>query len=85
VAVAPPAPEPERPAAPAQEPNNHNGSERPAKPPKETTERQQEDKALVRRARAGNQAAYSELMKRHRRGIERLIKPICRNASSYEI
>lgn len=52
---------------------------------KESTERQLEDKMLVRRARTGDQRAYAELVKRHRRGIERLIRPICRNSSSDEI
>lgn len=52
---------------------------------KETSERQLEDKMLVRRARGGDQRAYAELVKRHRRGIERLIRPICRNSSSDEI
>ncbi|MDP4219838.1 MAG: sigma-70 family RNA polymerase sigma factor, partial [Bacteroidota bacterium] len=51
----------------------------------ETSERQLEDKALVRRARAGEQRAYSELVKRHKRGIERLIRPITRNATTDEV
>jgi RNA polymerase sigma-70 factor, ECF subfamily len=84
VAAAPSVPEPEPQNHSTNTPNHIEG-ERPPKPPKETSERQQEDKALVRRARSGDQAAYSELMRRHRRGIERLIKPICRNASSDEI
>lgn len=81
-AAPPPEPEPQEQVTPVA--NNHE-PERPAKPPKETSERQQEDKALVRKARTGDQRAFSELMKRHRRGIERLIRPICRNASSDEI
>lgn len=52
---------------------------------KETSERQFEDKLLVRRARGGDQRAYGELVKRHKRGIERLIRPIVRNASSDEV
>lgn len=63
-------------------------AEKPAEPPKkipETKDRQFEDKALVRRARAGEQRAYSELVKRHKRGIERLIRPICRNATTDEV
>ncbi len=52
---------------------------------KETSERQYEDKMLVRRARTGDQRAFAELVKRHKRGIERLIRPICRNSSSDEI
>ncbi len=52
---------------------------------KDSTERQSEDKALVRRARSGDQSAFAELVKRHRRGIERLIRPIVRNASTDEI
>lgn len=58
---------------------------KPLKKKKESSERQLEDKLLVRRARAGEQRAYAELVKRHRRGIERLIRPICRNSSSDEI
>ena len=57
----------------------------PKKPVRENTERQKEDKALVRRARGGEQRAYSELVKRHRRGIERLIRPIARTATTDEI
>lgn len=57
----------------------------PKKPLKENTERQLEDKALVRRARGGEQRAYSELVKRHKRGIERLIRPIARTATTDEI
>jgi RNA polymerase sigma-70 factor (ECF subfamily) len=52
---------------------------------KESSERQIEDKMLVRRARTGDQRAYGELVKRHKRGIERLIRPIVRNASSDEV
>lgn len=55
------------------------------KPVKENTERQKEDKALVRQARNGDQRAYSELVKRHKRGIERLIRPIVRSSSSDEV
>jgi RNA polymerase sigma-70 factor (ECF subfamily) len=51
----------------------------------EGKDRQFEDKALVRRAIAGEQRAYSELVKRHKRGIERLIRPIARTATSDEI
>lgn len=63
-------------------------AEKPPETPKkipETKDRQFEDKALVRRARAGEQRAYSELVKRHKRGIERLIRPICRNATTDEV
>jgi RNA polymerase sigma-70 factor (ECF subfamily) len=69
----------EEPTAPASQP------EEKVKAPKETSERQREDKALVRRARTGDERAFSELVKRHRRGIERLIRPIVRNASSDEV
>ena len=51
----------------------------------ETKDRQLEDKALVRRAIKGEQRAYSELVKRHKRGIERLIRPITRNATTDEV
>lgn len=53
--------------------------------PSEVTDRQFEDKSLVRRALAGEQRAYSELVKRHKRGIERLIRPIARTATTDEI
>ena len=59
--------------------------EKAAKKIPETSERQLEDKALVRRARGGEQRAYSELVKRHKRGIERLIRPITRNATTDEV
>jgi RNA polymerase sigma factor (sigma-70 family) len=59
--------------------------EKAAKKVPETSERQLEDKALVRRARGGEQRAYSELVKRHKRGIERLIRPITRNATTDEV
>jgi RNA polymerase sigma-70 factor (ECF subfamily) len=57
----------------------------PKKTKKENTERQKEDKALVRRARGGEQRAFSELVKRHKRGIERLIRPIARTATTDEV
>ena len=59
--------------------------EKAAKKVPETSERQLEDKSLVRRARGGEQRAYSELVKRHKRGIERLIRPITRNATTDEV
>ena len=36
----------------------------------------------MRRALTGEQRAYSELVKRHKRGIERLIRPIARTATN---
>lgn len=60
-------------------------AEEQVKKVKETSERQLEDKMLVRRARTGDQRAYGELVKRHKRGIERLIRPIVRNSSSDEV
>ncbi|MEI8135335.1 MAG: sigma-70 family RNA polymerase sigma factor [bacterium] len=57
----------------------------PSKKVTDGKERQLEDKALVRRARGGEQRAYSELVKRHKRGIERLIRPITRTATTDEI
>ena len=60
-------------------------AEQPAKKVPETKDRQREDKALVRRAISGEQRAYSELVKRHKRGIERLIRPITRNATTDEV
>lgn len=48
-------------------------------------QRQAEDRALVRRAREGDQRAFFELAKRHRSGIERLIRPMVRTASTDEL
>ena len=47
--------------------------------------KQNEDRALVRRAREGDQRAMNELIERHRRGIERLVRPLVRSASSDEV
>ena len=55
----------------------------PARP--SGTAKQQEDKLLVQRARAGDQFAYNELVKRHKHGVERLIRPMVRSASSDEV
>lgn len=52
---------------------------------KVSTQRQQEDRALVTRARGGDQQAYFELVKRHRHGVERLIRPMVRSAGSDEL
>ena len=60
-------------------------AEEPVKKVPETKDRQREDKALVRRAISGEQRAYSELVKRHKRGIERLVRPITRNATTDEV
>jgi RNA polymerase sigma factor (sigma-70 family) len=49
------------------------------------TAKQQEDKLLVQRARNGDQLAYNELIKRHKHGVERLIRPMVRSASSDEV
>jgi RNA polymerase sigma factor (sigma-70 family) len=49
------------------------------------SQKQQEDKALVQRARGGDQFAFNDLIKRHRHGVERLIRPMVRNASSDEL
>ncbi len=85
VAAPQPVAAPEPPASPPPEPApvpelRQDGSVRP--PP---SAKQQEDKALVQRARAGNQLAYNELVKRHRHGVERLIRPMVRSASSDEV
>jgi RNA polymerase sigma factor (sigma-70 family) len=53
--------------------------------PKSSSQRQLEDRALVTRARAGEQQAFFELVKRHRHGVERLIRPMVRSASSDEL
>jgi RNA polymerase sigma factor (sigma-70 family) len=66
-------------AAPAQ------ASQTPLKKSTDAKDRQFEDKSLVRRAIAGEQRAFSELVKRHKRGIERLIRPIARTATTDEI
>ena len=50
-----------------------------------SSQKQQEDKALVQRARGGDQFAFNDLVKRHRHGVERLIRPMVRNASSDEL
>ena len=47
--------------------------------------KQAEDKALVARARNGDQLAFNELIKRHRHGVERLIRPMVRSAPSDEV
>lgn len=47
--------------------------------------KQIEDKLLVQRARTGDQLAYNDLVKRHKHGVERLIRPMVRSASSDEI
>jgi RNA polymerase sigma factor (sigma-70 family) len=62
-------------------------SKRGARPPAtpQSRERQQEDRQLVERARSGDQRAFFELANRHRAGVERLIRPITRSASSDEI
>ena len=50
-----------------------------------STQRQKEDRLLVSRARTGDQHAFFELVKRHRHGVERLIRPMVRSASSDEL
>jgi RNA polymerase sigma-70 factor (ECF subfamily) len=50
-----------------------------------SSQKQQEDKALVQRARGGDQLAFNELIKRHRHGVERLIRPMVRSAPSDEL
>ena len=50
-----------------------------------STQRQKEDRLLVSRAREGDQHAFFELVKRHRHGVERLIRPMVRSASSDEL
>jgi RNA polymerase sigma-70 factor (ECF subfamily) len=47
--------------------------------------RQKEDRLLVSRARAGDQQAFFDLVRRHRHGVERLIRPMVRSASSDEL
>ncbi|HEY3874521.1 MAG TPA: sigma-70 family RNA polymerase sigma factor [Candidatus Kapabacteria bacterium] len=69
--VATPAPVPEL---------RQDGSIRPP-----ASAKQLEDKALVQRARTGDQMAYNELVKRHKHGVERLIRPMVRTASSDEV
>jgi RNA polymerase sigma factor (sigma-70 family) len=59
--------------------------EKPAETRPAGTAKQQEDKLLVQRARGGDQLAYNELIKRHKHGVERLIRPMVRSASSDEV
>ncbi len=47
--------------------------------------KQGEDRALVRRAREGDDRAFGELIQRHRHGIERLVRPLVRSAPSDEV
>jgi len=47
--------------------------------------KQAEDRALVRRAREGDERAFGELIQRHRHGIERLVRPLVRSAPSDEV
>ncbi len=54
-----------------------------ARPP--ASAKQLEDKLLVQRARVGDQFAYNELIKRHKHGVERLIRPMVRSAATDEI
>ncbi len=49
------------------------------------TAKQQEDKLLVQRARTGDQLAFNELVKRHKHGVERLVRPMVRSASTDEV
>jgi len=53
--------------------------------PVKSSVRQSEDRELVKRARDGDEKAFFELAKRHRYGIERLIRPMVRHASTDEI
>jgi RNA polymerase sigma factor (sigma-70 family) len=63
-----------------------NEAEQPVAPARPAgTVKQQEDKLLVQRARTGDQLAFNELVKRHRHGVERLIRPMVRSASSDEV
>jgi RNA polymerase sigma-70 factor (ECF subfamily) len=48
-------------------------------------DKQREDKLLVKRAREGDQLAYNDLIKRHKHGVERLIRPMVRSAPSDEL
>ncbi len=48
-------------------------------------QKQAEDKQFVARARNGDQFAYNELIKRHKHGVERLIRPMVRSAPSDEV
>lgn len=78
--VAAPAAKQEDSARPQQETPVRENSRR--QPP---SAKQLEDKALVQRARSGDQLAYNELVKRHKHGVERLIRPMVRSASSDEV
>ncbi len=56
-----------------------------ARPKSVPSVRQEEDRALVRRAREGDQRAFFDLVKRHRHGVERLIRPMVRSATTDEL
>jgi RNA polymerase sigma-70 factor (ECF subfamily) len=69
-----------------QEPTATSGdSSAPANGGSGPSAKQLEDKALVARARGGDQLAFNELIKRHRHGVERLIRPMVRSAPSDEV
>ena len=50
-----------------------------------SAKKQAEDRALVRRAREGDNRAFAELIQRHRHGIERMIRPLVRSAPTDEV
>lgn len=54
-------------------------------PPSLQSQKQAEDRALVRRAREGDQRAFAEIAKRHKHGIERMIRPLVRSAPTDEL
>lgn len=64
-------------------PTSGNGGRAPSSAA--SSQKQAEDKALVARARTGDQLAFNELIKRHRHGVERLIRPMVRSAPSDEV
>ena len=56
-----------------------------SEPPSVQSQKQAEDRALVRRARDGDQRAFAEIAKRHRHGVERMIRPLVRSAPTDEL
>ena len=66
-----PTPEPAREESRAETPARTSRS-----PAAQPSQKQLEDKQLVARARAGDQLAYNDLVRRHKHGVERLIRPL---------
>ncbi|MDP4199239.1 MAG: sigma-70 family RNA polymerase sigma factor [Bacteroidota bacterium] len=66
-------------------PNSDRSTGKDAADAARSAQKQAEDKQLVVRARGGDQLAFNELIKRHKHGVERLIRPMVRSAPSDEV